>query len=155
MLCVGNFPVQWKWGKSSCKKKAEVNEKEDSLSYFLGPYELIDLVVTFFLTPSLLAIFSTSLSSSIKPENIKHSIEFLDLRTNKNAEKTAEELVKRDILTPFNLVKGPLVRFKLLRIEDEKVLILFNMHHIISDGWSMEIFTREFLSFYNCLDYFL
>ncbi len=77
-------------------------------------------------------------------------IEIIDLKDKVNAEKEAQRLAEEDSLTPFNLETGPLVRFTIAEIEEDKNLLIFNTHHIISDGWSMNIFITEFLSCYNC-----
>ncbi|HEX3525994.1 MAG TPA: amino acid adenylation domain-containing protein, partial [Thermoanaerobaculia bacterium] len=50
---------------------------------------------------------------------------------------------------PFNLAKGPLVRAALLRIAARKHTLLVNLHHIISDGWSMGILLRELATLYG------
>ncbi|WGV25101.1 non-ribosomal peptide synthetase [Halotia branconii] len=61
--------------------------------------------------------------------------------------KTQTEAVKRladiDAQEPFDLNTGPLFRAKLLQLSDRKNILLMNMHHIISDGWSMGVFKRE------------
>jgi hypothetical protein len=51
--------------------------------------------------------------------------------------------------TPFDLLKGPLWRVKLLTLADVQSLLLVTMHHIISDYWSMRTFRRELLEFYG------
>lgn len=50
--------------------------------------------------------------------------------------------------TPFTLSAGPLVRTKLLRIQKDKHLFLFNIHHIIFDEWSNQVFIRELAQLY-------
>jgi amino acid adenylation domain-containing protein len=50
---------------------------------------------------------------------------------------------------PFNLAKGPLVRTALLRIAAREHTLLVNLHHIISDGWSMGILFHELASLYG------
>ncbi len=82
----------------------------------------------------------------LKPD---FGIEIIDLRGNPLAEKEAQIITERELITPFNLESGPLIRFTLILIDDDKSLLLFNMHHIISDGWSMNIFIREFLGSYH------
>ncbi|MCP4163144.1 MAG: amino acid adenylation domain-containing protein, partial [Deltaproteobacteria bacterium] len=82
-------------------------------------------------------------------ENPESNIKIIDLRGSIDPEKEARSLAEKDLLIPFNFEIGPLVRFTVIRIEDEKRLLLFNMHHIISDGWSMNIFIKEFLTSYN------
>ena len=49
----------------------------------------------------------------------------------------------------LNLVSGPLLRIKLLRLTTTDYLLLVTMHHIISDHWSMQIFRRELATLYD------
>jgi amino acid adenylation domain-containing protein/non-ribosomal peptide synthase protein (TIGR01720 family) len=44
---------------------------------------------------------------------------------------------------PFDLARGPLLRTQLLRLSDVKHVFLLTMHHIISDGWSMDVLFHE------------
>jgi len=44
---------------------------------------------------------------------------------------------------PFDLATGPLFRATLLRVGAEDHVLLVCMHHIVSDGWSMKVLTRE------------
>ena len=50
---------------------------------------------------------------------------------------------------PFDLEHGPLFRVVLLKLSVDHHLVLFNMHHIISDGWSMGVLIREFVQLYE------
>ncbi|MEO6193537.1 MAG: amino acid adenylation domain-containing protein, partial [Thermoanaerobaculia bacterium] len=50
---------------------------------------------------------------------------------------------------PFNLARGPLVRAALLRIAAREHTLLVNLHHIISDGWSMGILFHELATLYG------
>ncbi len=59
--------------------------------------------------------------------------------------------VKKDALLPFNLAKGPLFRARLIKMTDKEHVILFNMHHIISDGWSIGVMINEIALFYRAL----
>jgi amino acid adenylation domain-containing protein len=49
----------------------------------------------------------------------------------------------------FDLQRGPLTRIRLLRLGEGEHVLLLTMHHIVSDGWSMEVLTREALSLYS------
>src|SRR5262249_16779744 len=49
----------------------------------------------------------------------------------------------------FNLSKGPLIRVKVLKFDEEEHVVLFTMHHIVSDGWSMGILIREVGALYR------
>ena len=55
----------------------------------------------------------------------------------------ARRLVEEEVRRPFDLSRGPLFRISLLRLGDEENLFLGTMHHIVSDGWSMGVLTRE------------
>ncbi|WP_339467297.1 non-ribosomal peptide synthase/polyketide synthase [Pseudomonas sp. EL_65y_Pfl1_R83] len=56
--------------------------------------------------------------------------------------------VEAEIAQPFNLEQGPLLRVSLLRIAaDEHVLVLVQ-HHIVSDGWSMQLMVEELVQLY-------
>ncbi|HEV2707131.1 MAG TPA: amino acid adenylation domain-containing protein [Pyrinomonadaceae bacterium] len=50
---------------------------------------------------------------------------------------------------PFDLTTGPLLRTTLYRHEDDVYTLLVSMHHIISDGWSIGVLTREMGQLYE------
>ena len=50
----------------------------------------------------------------------------------------------------FDLTKDLMLSVNLIRYHDRKHVLLFNMHHIASDGWSMDVLIREFITLYTC-----
>lgn len=50
---------------------------------------------------------------------------------------------------PFNLSQVPLLRAQVLRLAEEAHVVLLTMHHIVSDGWSMNILMREMTTLYD------
>ncbi|KUP38504.1 non-ribosomal peptide synthetase [Bacillus halotolerans] len=50
---------------------------------------------------------------------------------------------------PFRLEQAPLVRAELIKIDNEQAELLIDMHHIISDGYSINILTNELLALYH------
>jgi amino acid adenylation domain-containing protein len=58
-------------------------------------------------------------------------------------ERTARELIGKENARPFDLSQGPCLRVSLLRLGSKEHIVLLTMHHIISDGWSMEVLKRE------------
>ncbi len=58
------------------------------------------------------------------------------------------EVILNTFVRPFNLKKAPLFRVELVGNED-KTYLLIDMHHIISDGVSMNILIKEFADIYN------
>jgi NAD(P)-dependent dehydrogenase (short-subunit alcohol dehydrogenase family)/acyl carrier protein len=64
-------------------------------------------------------------------------------------ETAAMQLNEQEALLPFDLRQGPLLRVWLFLLAEQKHWVRLNMHHIISDGWSMEILVRELTHFYQ------
>jgi len=52
-------------------------------------------------------------------------------------------------VTPFNLSQAPLFRSVLVKSAETSYDFMFNMHHIISDGWSQEVLKNEFTAYYE------
>ncbi|MFZ6027917.1 MAG: amino acid adenylation domain-containing protein [Chloroflexota bacterium] len=50
---------------------------------------------------------------------------------------------------PFDLENGPLVRMQLFRLAAQEHILLFSLHHIISDGWSAGVFVKEIVTLYT------
>jgi NRPS condensation-like uncharacterized protein/alpha-ketoglutarate-dependent taurine dioxygenase len=64
-------------------------------------------------------------------------------------EQEAEKLSLAEARRPFDLVNGPVLRVKLLRMAQEEHILLLTMHHIVADGWSMGILIRELATLYE------
>ncbi|MFN6565571.1 MAG: amino acid adenylation domain-containing protein [Nostoc sp. ChiSLP01] len=60
-----------------------------------------------------------------------------------------QDLIDTHAQQPFDLNTGPLFKAKLLQLQEQKYVLLINMHHIISDGWSMGVFVRELRQAYT------
>ena len=56
-----------------------------------------------------------------------------------------------EALAPFDLEQGPLLRWRLLRLEAERHVLLLTLHHIVADGWSMNLLIDELLRGYAAL----
>ncbi|HEX6746978.1 MAG TPA: amino acid adenylation domain-containing protein, partial [Longimicrobium sp.] len=72
-----------------------------------------------------------------------------DLRASADAEDELRRQVAEEAEAPFDLARGPLVRGRLIRLAGDDHVLLITMHHIVSDGWSMGIFTRELSALYG------
>ncbi|KKE85739.1 non-ribosomal peptide synthetase, partial [Pseudoalteromonas luteoviolacea] len=57
--------------------------------------------------------------------------------------------VETDLLEPFNLAQDVMLRVSYIHTETDAGVLIFNMHHIASDGWSMEVLTKEFFALYE------
>ena len=74
-----------------------------------------------------------------------------DLRDLPEAEReaAAERLAEEEALRPFDLERGPLLRGTLLRLGEDDHVLLFTLHHVVSDGWSMQVLVREVSALYG------
>ncbi|MFF3247470.1 amino acid adenylation domain-containing protein [Streptomyces sp. NPDC002870] len=59
------------------------------------------------------------------------------------------ELLAQDKRTRFDMAAPPLLRFTLVRLEDERHLIVLSSHHILFDGWSVPLLLRDLLALYH------
>ena len=66
-----------------------------------------------------------------------------------NAGSTLAELHNEEAEHHFDLHNGPLVRFKIVLLEEKVSLVFIHVHHIICDGWSLGILTRELGELYG------
>jgi amino acid adenylation domain-containing protein len=82
-------------------------------------------------------------------DELGFTVGYRDLRGAADQDNTVEELVKAEFVKIFDLANGPLVRINLLQTADDKWVLTYVMHHIISDGWSKSILINELLSLYN------
>jgi amino acid adenylation domain-containing protein len=64
-------------------------------------------------------------------------------------EQEARRKAEEESQLSFDLQHGPLIRAKLLHLGKEDHILLLTMHHIVSDGWSMGIFSRELAATYR------
>ena len=72
-----------------------------------------------------------------------------DLRLQHDTPAELERLMAEEIQNPFNLELGPLIRGLLIRLKDDEHALLITMHHIVSDGWSMNLLMRELSALYG------
>jgi amino acid adenylation domain-containing protein/non-ribosomal peptide synthase protein (TIGR01720 family) len=77
-------------------------------------------------------------------------LEFIDLSRLPGAQRDAEaqRLADADAARPFDLATGPLLRATLLKLEDGRHTLLLSLHHIVSDGWSINVLVRELAALY-------
>ena len=64
-------------------------------------------------------------------------------------EREANRLTQEEGHRPFDLETGPLLRIVLLRLAPERHYLLLTIHHVVSDGWSMGIFSQEMVALYQ------
>src|SRR6185295_5118670 len=69
-------------------------------------------------------------------------------KTSPEREAESAHLAFVEARRPLDLARGPLLRAMLLRLDIEEHLLLFTIHHAVSDGWSMNVLVREISALY-------
>jgi amino acid adenylation domain-containing protein len=64
-------------------------------------------------------------------------------------EAEALERLVEESLRPFDLARGPLLRFTLFQLSPDDLVLYFAIHHIVSDGVSISVFLRELITLYG------
>ena len=100
---------------------------------------------------SLRAVFSPDGKYMCVLEELKFEIEFQDFSDFSETEKIAQTnyYLRQDASLSFDLVRGPLIRAGLLKLNDEKHQLVITAHHIICDGWSFGIILQELGNLYS------
>jgi len=80
---------------------------------------------------------------------INFSISEMDFSEEENPVLSIKDHINEQNELPFNLSEAPLFRLSMFKIGVDEHVLYLNMHHIISDGWSLEIFITEVLSVYH------
>src|SRR5262249_105345 len=76
-------------------------------------------------------------------------VEDLTVLTQEAREEKVRRIAREEADTGFDLSRGPLLRLKLLKFAEEQHVLLYTMHHIVSDGWSTGILNKEVGTLYQ------
>ncbi len=104
----------------------------------------------------LRTIFKPDATGTIKQwilptETVDFKLAYHDVRNTNQQEEAITAFLKEKFTENFNLENAPLLKAGCIQVQDEQYILYFNMHHIITDGWSMRILQEEVFSFYKNL----
>ena len=99
---------------------------------------------------SRIVVIDGSPTQVVSPD-FRLSLPVDDLSTlDREARRTAiVRLATEEATARFDLLSGPLIRTRLLRLGVVEWMLLVTTHHIVCDGWSMEVFNRELQELYS------
>ncbi|HEV2800536.1 MAG TPA: amino acid adenylation domain-containing protein, partial [Pyrinomonadaceae bacterium] len=83
------------------------------------------------------------------PEPIAFASTDLSRLSEVERETEVRGLAEEEARLPFDLLTGRPLRVRLLKLSETKHVLLFTMHHIISDGWSLGVIIREVAALYE------
>ena len=91
-----------------------------------------------------------------KPHQVIHpptsgTLEVTDLSAlpTERRESRIDELSTEEACHRFDLSQEPLLRVRLLHLDEQDHVLLITLHHIIADGWSIGVFNRELSLLYE------
>jgi amino acid adenylation domain-containing protein len=85
------------------------------------------------------------------PTRLEYPVTDLSDRPAAEAEKIYAELLAGDARTPFDLVQGPTFRCHLVKLGADSFALILTAHHIICDGWSINVIVSELAELYSGL----
>ncbi|MBC3302905.1 non-ribosomal peptide synthetase [Pseudomonas sp. SWRI18] len=85
---------------------------------------------------------------ALEPSLAVEHLDFSELAV-REREQAVSEAATRQSLLPFDLENGPLLRVQLLKLAAQEHVLLLTLHHIVSDGWSMNVLIDEFIRCYD------
>ncbi|WP_445947052.1 amino acid adenylation domain-containing protein, partial [Shewanella sp.] len=69
--------------------------------------------------------------------------------TSETQAKKVDDAVTQEVIKPFDLSQDLMLRVSYLKTSVQSGVLIFNIHHIASDGWSLEVLTKEFFALYE------
>lgn len=122
----------------------DINVIKNSLNLLSERHESLRTVI--------LEIEGKPMQTILTNDNI--SLVISDLSTIKNREKREKDkikLVRKIVSKPFSLIDDRLFRANLVKTTKDQHTLVLSMHHIVSDGVSLDILHRDLLAIYNAL----
>ncbi len=83
------------------------------------------------------------------PRSLSLPIADLSALPAERREAEMRRLAAEEAARPFDLARGPLLRVSVVTLGETERAMLLTMHHIVSDGWSMEVLTAEVAALYG------
>jgi NAD(P)-dependent dehydrogenase (short-subunit alcohol dehydrogenase family)/acyl carrier protein len=80
-----------------------------------------------------------------KPGEIDFKVQYYERGRGEEVDDEWVRKMVRDFVKPFDMVKAPLFRARLIKVKENRTVLMVDLHHIISDGSSNGIFVREFI----------
>jgi amino acid adenylation domain-containing protein len=124
-----------------------INERIDELAFksaFKSLVERHEILRTIFVM-----IEGEPFQKICDSHSLPFHVEYFDYSANADGEVIAQKIGVKDANTSFDLKLGPLLRTKLIKVQDDRYYFILTIHHIISDGWSIEVLIKELFALYH------
>ncbi|WP_264530518.1 non-ribosomal peptide synthetase [Flavobacterium sp. N502540] len=84
----------------------------------------------------------------ISADSIDFRTAYYDLRGVEDQGAKIKLIINEQRIAPFDLSSGPLLRVSLLQLTEDKYVLCYVLHHIISDGWSLNVMIKDLFALY-------
>ena len=88
----------------------------------------------------------------LEEDAIDFKVDFFDFRTLENKIEQVKFTTRNDIEKPFDIGQGPLLRVCLFQLDESEFVFYCNIHHVISDSWSLDILFKDIFAFYSSFE---
>ncbi|MEM9598619.1 MAG: amino acid adenylation domain-containing protein, partial [Acidobacteriota bacterium] len=85
----------------------------------------------------------------LPPSEIPLKVEDLSLLVGESRRRRVADWVAREVEAGFDLARGPVLRAGLARLDEGHHVLLLNLHHIVCDGWSLDVLAAELGALYG------
>ncbi len=102
---------------------------------------------------ALRTTFSSDGSTLCIASSLMLDIPFVDLSNLSDRERDIQlaAFLRQEVEQPFDLVRGPLFRVQIVRLQEREYLVILTAHHIVCDGWSWGVLLPELGTLYSAL----
>jgi acyl transferase domain-containing protein/acyl carrier protein len=125
-------------GKSLLHQKLEIETLTRALNYLIRRHEALRTVFR----------ETGGIPKQVVLKELQLDVKVEDLSMAEDQEQRLAGLLQLEDSQAFKMSK-PLIKVKIFKLGEEKYCVYYNMHHILIDGWSSEIFITEFLEVYD------
>lgn len=104
-------------------------------------------------------VFRTTFDESVNGpslhihKRLNFKFESLDLSNSVCSKETWVNEIRTRSVKPYDLSNGPLLRILIITLSENHHILSVMTHHIITDGWSMSVFLKDFTQFYHCFTF--
>ena len=101
--------------------------------------------------PILLASFSSDGQWQRIEPIAKLDVPLLDFSAKPKPAQELQRLIEKEVSSSFDLTQGPLLRVRIVRLSDDRHVVVWTAHHIVCDGWSGGLIVSELAKIYSAL----
>ncbi len=85
----------------------------------------------------------------VPTQEINFKLDYKDFSGLNDKEALVNNYIISDSSKAFDFEKGPLLRAAILKLSDSEYVFYYNIHHIISDGWSLNVIANDVQEYYT------